>query len=173
MGLQPYEADQIGRLYSLTRSAGWEVFFLTNRPASGGDTAQFQSQWWIEQHGFYLPSVLTVPGSRGDIANGLRLDLVVDDQMLNCVEVVSASTSKAILMLRSNDQAARDHAINRGIGVVSNLAEAISVLERLHEVLPSRRGRLMRLADWFTPSSDRERLPDNPRSVRPIPPRGE
>ena len=170
MGLRPYEPDQIARLYSLTRSAGWEVFFLTNRPASGGDTAQFQSQWWIEQHGFYLPSVLTVPGSRGDIANGLRLDLVVDDQMLNCVEVVSASTSKAILMLRSNDQAVRDHAINRGIGVVSNLAEAISVLERLHEVLPSRRGRLMRLADWFTPSSERERLPDNPRSDRPIPP---
>ncbi|MCA1649691.1 MAG: hypothetical protein LC753_05210 [Acidobacteria bacterium] len=170
MGLRPYEPDQIAKLYSLTRSAGWEVFFLTNRPASGGDTAQFQSQSWIEQHGFYMPSVLTVPGSRGDIANGLRLDLVIDDQMLNCVEVVSASTAKAILMLRSHDQALSNHAINRGIGVVSNLVEAITVLERLREELPSRRGRLMRLTDWFNPSPERERLPDNPRAARPLPP---
>ena len=32
MTLKPYEPDQIARLYSLTRAAGWEVFFLTNRP---------------------------------------------------------------------------------------------------------------------------------------------
>ena len=79
MTLEPYEPDQVARLYSLTRAAGWEVFFLTNRPASAGDTVQFQTQWWIERQGFYLPAVLTVPGSRGEVANGLRLDLVVDD----------------------------------------------------------------------------------------------
>ena len=81
---------------------------------------QFQTQWWIERFGFYLPAVLTVPGSRGEIANGLRLDLLVDDQLINCVEVVSASPAKAVLMLRSPNRGARDHAINRGIGVVQH-----------------------------------------------------
>lgn len=170
MTLAPYEPDQIARLYSLARAAGWEVFFVTNRPASAGDTVQFQTQWWIERHGFYLPAVLTVPGSRGEIANGLRLDLVVDDLVMNCVDVVGASTAKALLLLRSGDEATRKHAMDRGIGVVPSLADALGVLERLHDLLPSRRGRLMRLADWFRPAEVGETLPHNPRMVRPLPP---
>lgn len=172
MELKPYEPDQIERLYGATRAAGWEVFFLTNRPASAGDSVQFQTQWWIERHGFFLPAVLTVPGSRGDIANGLRLDLVVDDLSINCVEVVSASPAKALLMLREGNQAVEDHATSRGIGVVHSLAEAIHVLEQLHDLLPHRRGRLLRLTDWFRPHADRESLPHNPRIVRPLPPAG-
>lgn len=170
MTLMPYEPDQIARLYSLTRAAGWEVFFLTNRPVSGGDTVQFQTQWWIERHGFYLPAVLTVPGSRGEVANGLRLDLVIDDLIMNCVEVISASTTKALLLLRSGDKVAQTHALDRGIGVVPTLSEALGVLERLHDLLPSRRGRLLRLADWFMPAEKGESLPHSPRVVRPLPP---
>ncbi len=170
MNVPAYEPDQIARLYSLTRAAGWEVFFLTKRPASAGDSVQFQTQWWIERFGFYLPAVLTVPGARGEIANGLRLDLLVDDQLINCVDVVSASATKALLMLRTPDNTAREHATNRGVGVVATLAEAISVLERLHDVLPAKRGRLLRLADWFAPAADTQTLPTNPRSVRPVPP---
>ena len=170
MDVPAYEPDQIARLYSLTRAAGWEVFFLTKRPPSAGDSVQFQTQWWIERFGFYLPAVLTVPGSRGDVANGLRLDLIVDDQLINCVEVVSASPTKAVLMQRSGDAAAREQAANRGIGVVSTLSEAISVIERLHDVLPQKRGRLMRLADWFASPAEAQTLPTNPRTVRPVPP---
>lgn len=169
MTLAPYEPDQIARLYSLTRAAGWEIFFLTNRPASTGDSVQFQTQWWIERHGFYLPAVLTVPGSRGQVANGLRLDVVIDDLVLNCVEVVSASTAKALLLLRNGDKTSRDHAIDRGIGVVSTFAETLAILERLHELLPTRRGRLLRLADWFKPSDQPGALPQNPRIERPLP----
>lgn len=171
MDLQPYEPDQIARFYSTTRAAGWEVFFLTNRPASGGDSVQFQTQWWIERQGFFLPAVLTVPGSRGDIANGLRLDLVVDDLSINCVEVASSSQAKALLMLRDENRIAEDHATSRGIGVVHTLAEAIGVLEQLQELLPARRGRLLRLADWFRPAVEGETLPHNPRTIRPLPPR--
>jgi hypothetical protein len=173
MEVPAYEPEQIARLYAITRASRWEVFFLTKRPSSAGDSVQFQTQWWIERFGFYLPAVLTVPGSRGDIANGLRLDLLVDDQLINCVEVVSSSTAKAVLMLRSGDAMAREHATNRGIGAVSTLAEAITVLERLNEVLPQKRGRLLRLADWFSGNpSGAQPLPDNPRAVRPIPPWG-
>lgn len=169
--LRPFEPDQIKRLYALARQLKWEVFFLTKRPGTTGDSVQFQTQWWLEQYGFYLPSVLTVLGSRGEIANALRLDVVVDDQQMNCIEVISASATKALLMLR--DPAAgieRDRAINRGIGVVSTLQEAIDVFERLHEILPGRHGRLMRLVDWFPGAKkDEPHLPIDPRTPHPIP----
>src|SRR5436190_9622213 len=170
MEIDAYEPDQIARLYSLMRANGWEIFFMTKRPASAGDSVQFQTQWWIERFGFYLPAVMTVPGSRGDIANGLRLDLVLDDQLINCVEVISTAPTKAVLVLRSSDTAARQQASSRGIGVVSTLSEAITVIERLHDVLPQKRGRLLRLAEWFTPATEMQTLPANPRAVRPVPP---
>jgi hypothetical protein len=170
MGLEPYEPEQIARLYALTRASAWEVFFLTKRPPSAGDSVQFQTQWWIERFGFYLPAVLTVLGSRGDIANGLRLDLVVDDQLINCVEVVSATPTKALLMQRTPDNTLRGHAINRGIGVVPTLAEAVTMIERLHDVLPQKRGRMIRLSDWFSRPTEVQTLPDNPRAIRPVPP---
>jgi len=170
MEVPAFEPEQIARLYACTRASAWEVFFLTRRPASGGDSVQFQTQWWIERFGYYLPAVLTVPGSRGDVANGLRLDLLLDDQLINCVEVVSSTPTKALLMDRTDDAATRNHAIDRGIGVVSTLSEAITVIERLNDVLPHRRGRLLRLADWFTGRSEVQSLPQNPRTVRPVPP---
>jgi hypothetical protein len=55
--------------------------------------------------------------------------------------------------------------------VVPTLAEALVVVERLHKVIPNRRGRLLRLADWFWSSPGTESLPQNPRLERPIPPR--
>ncbi len=177
-GASPLSPEDVRRVWDhiakarnwWTRAAGWEVFFLTKRPPSAGDSVQFQTQWWIERFGFYLPSVLTVPGSRGEIANALRLDLLVDDQLINCVEVVSASPTKAILMQRTHDPVARDHATSRGIGVVSTLADALGVVERLRELLPQKRGRILRLTDWFSPSTEVKTLPQNPRTVRPVPP---
>jgi len=148
--LQPYEPGQLARLYELARRWKWEVVFMTRRPATAGDPVQFQTQWWIEQHGFFYPAVVTVPGSRGELANALRLDVIVDDQLLNCVDVVGGSTAKALLLLRdAPDTTTQDHAVSRGIGVVSSLAEALDVLEHLHESVGERRGRLQRLADWF------------------------
>lgn len=174
MDVPAYEPAQIARLYGLMRSAGWEIFFMTKRPPSAGDSVQFQTQWWIERFGYYLPSVLTVPGSRGEVANGLRLDLIVDDQIINCAEVIGAGPTKALLMLREPDQAARTLALNRGVGVVATLSEAITILERLHDVVPKRRGRLFRLSDWFTAAEEEHApLPHNPREVRPIPERSE
>jgi hypothetical protein len=167
--LAAYEPAQIARLYALTRQQRWEVVFLTRRPETAGDAVQFQTQWWLESHGFYLPAVVTVPGSRGDLANALRLDMIVDDQLHNCVDIVGASPAKAILVLRARDQQAiRQQAINRGIGVVSSLEEALDVLERAQEVLVERRGRLTRLIDWFqTSGHDEDTLPLKPEAPRP------
>ena len=169
MEMNAYEPEQIARLYALARAAGWEVFFLTKRPRSAGDSVQFQTQWWLERHGFYLPSVLTVPGSRGEIANALRLDILVDDQLINCVEVVSASPTKAMLMQRVHEAAEKEHATSRGIGVVSTLSAALGVIERLQGILADKRGRLVRLSDWFQGTAETQTLPQNPRAVRPVP----
>jgi hypothetical protein len=161
--LAPYEPAQITRLYDTARRLRWEVVFMTRRPTTAGDPVQFQSQWWLEQQGFYYPAVMTVPGSRGELANALRLDVIVDDQIHNCVDVISASTAKAVLLHReARDLAVEEHAVSRGIGVVGSLEEALDVLEHLHGVMRERRGRLQRLADWFTTKPVEERLPTVP-----------
>ena len=176
LGLPPYEPQQIARLYQLSRRFRWETSFLTSRIPSAGDSVQFQTQAWLEAYGFYMPAVVTVPGSRGEIANALRLDVVIDDQFLNCLEVVGASQTKAILILRMPDAALEQQATERGVGIVHHLEEVIDVLLQLQDILPQRRGVVLRLADWFRrkerdPAS--HVLPMNPRTARPIPPTDE
>ena len=163
-----YEPDQIGRLYTESRRSRWEVFFMTSRPASAGDTVQLQTQVWLERHGFYLPSVLTAPaGARGELARSLRLDLTLDDRMVNCLEIISASNSKALMVLRDpGESRIRESAEARGIGVVTSLSQGLDAIERLDELLTTRRGRLVRLTDWFQPKKDEPALPHDPR-LRP------
>jgi len=162
--LAAYEPQQLARLYELARQCKWEVVFMTRRPSTDGDPVQFQTQWWLEQHGFYYPAVVTVPGSRGELANALRLDVIVDDQLLNCVDVVGGSTAKALLLLRDGqDRGTEEHAISRGIGVVKTLEEAIDVISHMHESVGERRGRLQRLSDWFgSAKNEGPRLPPPP-----------
>jgi hypothetical protein len=170
--LEPFEREQIERLYQTSRTRRWEVYFLTTRPSSAGETTQFQTQWWLESNGFPMPSVLTVPGSRGDAANALKLDVVVDDRLTNCVDIIAASRAKAILLLRSEDQPLRDQALARGIGVVPTLAEALDAIDHFEEAKRTTGGRLTRLADWFKPSKQQdEGLPRDVRtSLGPVPP---
>jgi hypothetical protein len=164
-----YEPDQIERLYAQSRKARWEVFFMTSRPPSAGDSVQLQTQVWLERHGYFLPSVLTTPaGARGELARSVRLDLALDDRPVNCLEIISASNAKALMVLRGPTEArTREAAEARGIGVVSSLAEALDAVERLAELLTTRRGRLVRLADWFQAKKDAPTLPHDPRSRRP------
>lgn len=170
LGLAPFEPAQIARLYQLARKHRWEVSFLTSRIPTSGDSVQFQSQTWLEAYGYYMPAVVTVPGSRGEIANALRLDLVVDDQLLNCLEVVGASQTKAILLLRAGDAALEQQATERGIGVTHRLDEVIEVMVQLQEFLPQNRGVVLRLADWFLRKEPESHvLPMNPRVSRPLP----
>jgi hypothetical protein len=144
------------------------VFFMTSRPPSGGDTVQLQTQVWLERHGFLMPSVLTAPaGARGELARALRIDLIIDDHLVNCMEIVGASNSKVVHMARgAADDAHREQAESRGIGVVCTFAEALDAIVRLNEVLVARQGRLLRLTDWFMPKRDDPRLPSDPRRGR-------
>jgi hypothetical protein len=174
--LEAYEPEQIQRLYKTSRERRWEVYFMTTRPSSAGETTQFQTQWWLECNGFPLPSVLTVPGSRGDAANALKLDIAVDDRLTNCVDIIAASRAKAVLLLRRDDPTVRDQALARGIAVVNTLAAALDAIDVFEEAKRASSGRLSRLADWFKPSKhEDERLPLDARgslgSVKP-PPKG-
>ena len=65
----------------------WEVFFITQRPFTDGETVQRQTQRWLVAQGFDLPSVLVLRGSRGAAAAALGLDYHVDDRPQNCVDV--------------------------------------------------------------------------------------
>jgi hypothetical protein len=170
LDVPPYEPDQIGRLYEHARRSRWEVAFLTSRPASAGDSVQLQTQVWLERLGFYLPAVLTTPaGARGELARSLRLDLVIDDRMVNCLEIIGASNAKALLIARGTPEPSVEAAAEaRGIGVVTSLAHGIDAILRLEELMSSRRGRLVRLTDWFLPKKDLgETLPPDPRQRRP------
>jgi hypothetical protein len=169
LDVPPYEPDQIGRLYEHARRSRWEVVFLTSRPASAGDSVQLQTQVWLERLGFYLPAVITTPaGARGELARSLRLDLALDDRMVNCLEIISASNAKAVLIARGTpEETVREAAESRGIGVVTSLAQSIDAIIRLEDLLSSRRGRLVRLSDWFLPKKDRGgTLPPDPRQKR-------
>jgi hypothetical protein len=145
------------------------VFFMTSRPPSAGDSVQLQTQVWLERYGFYLPSVLTTPsGARGELARALRLDLALDDRLVNCLEIISASNAKALMILRAQaDPRAGETAEARGIGVVPTLRQALDAVERLDELLSTRRGRLVRLTDWFQVNKkDQKTLPHDPRGRR-------
>jgi hypothetical protein len=168
VGVPPYEPDQISRLYTESRRRRWEIFFITSRPASAGDTVQLQTQVWLEKYNFILPSVLTAPaGARGELARSLRLDVTIDDRMVNCLEIISASNSKALMVLRGNTEpSTRESAEARGIGVVSSLSQGLDAIERLDELQTTRRGRLVRLGDWFQPKKEPAGLPHDPRQGR-------
>ena len=168
--LAPYEPEQLKRLYSLARRHKWEVFFLTKRPKTAGETVRFQTQWWLEREGFPLPSVVTVPGSRGELANALRLDLVIDDQLLNCLEIISASEARVVLIRRDAPDETSDLATNRDIGVVENLEQAIDVAVRLAEVANDEQSLARRWSDRFKPRKRDKSLPS--RELPPLDPSG-
>lgn len=156
-----YEPGEIVRLYELARRARWEVVFMTKRPVTAGEPIQFQTQHWLERHGFFYPAVVTVPGSRGELANALKLDIIVDDQLYNCVDVVTGSHSKALLLLRDADPKLESQAVARGIGVVRTLEEAIDALHGMERTQAESKGRLQRLSDWLQPRRG-ESLPTTP-----------
>ena len=77
--LAPIEVDGVRRIHQLMLRHRWEIFFITQRPTTAGDTVQRQTQRWLVEQGFDFPSVLVVTGSRGVVSSALRLSYHVDD----------------------------------------------------------------------------------------------
>jgi len=125
------EPGIIGRLAAAAAEGRWEVIFLTKRPQSIGDTAQTQTQRWLQSKGFPIPSVFVVQGSRGRIAAALGLDIVIDDRPENCLDVVVDSKARAILVWRDDQKQLPAAAKRLGIGVVSSVAECLDILTQV------------------------------------------
>ena len=129
--LSEMEPGIVERVAMLAAERRWEVIFLTKRPQTAGATAQVQTQRWLEAHGFPLPSVYVVQGSRGKIAAALDLDIIVDDRPENCLDVVVDSKARAILVWRGGQPQLPAAARRLGIGVVQSIAECLDVLTQI------------------------------------------
>ncbi len=129
--LDEIEPGSLARLFRIARERRWEVIFLTSRPETLGDTAQAQSHRWLKKHGFDLPSVFVVQGSRGKIASSLQLDVLVDDRPENCLDVAIDSSARAILVWRGGEDRVPGSARQLGIGAVGSIAECLDILEVL------------------------------------------
>jgi hypothetical protein len=133
--LDETEPGIVSKLASLAADRRWEIIFLTRRPTTSGDTAQLQSQRWLVNKGFPLPSVYVVTASRGLIAAGLTLDIVVDDTPENCVDVASDSKALTIAVFRSTGVAPPPILKNMGIHMVSTTSECLDVLTEIDSSL--------------------------------------
>ena len=146
--LDETEPGIVRKLASLAAARRWEIIFLTRRPTTSGDTAQLQSQRWLVEKGFPLPSVYVVTASRGLIAAGLTLDIVVDDTPENCVDVASDSKALTIAIFRNTGVAPPPILKNMGIHMVSTTAECLDLLTEIDSSLnqpePGAMGRVLR-----------------------------
>jgi len=146
--LNPTDPTAVRRLHAAMLQHRWEVVFITQRPATAGDTVQRQTQRWLVRQGFDLPSVVVIAGSRGAAVHSLRLTHLVDDSPQNCLDVKSDSKATPILLVRGDDPAARQ-ASRLNMGVASSVGECLDRLENLS----SRPGqsivkRLAALVNW-------------------------
>ncbi len=128
--LEPTEEGAVRRIHELTMKYRWEVFFITQRPKTEGETVQRQTQHWLVEQGFDLPSVLVLGESRGAAANALQLVYLVDDSAQNCLDVLNQSSAKPILLVPDNDAAMVDSARKLGIGTARSIGECLDILER-------------------------------------------
>jgi hypothetical protein len=122
------EPGIVARLAAMARERRWEVLFITQRPSSAGDTTQVQTQRWLGKHGFEMPSVYVLKGSRGKVADALTLDVVVDDRPENCLDVKLESRARAILVWSDDEASLPANARRLGIEPVPATSAALDLL---------------------------------------------
>jgi len=148
--LHPIEPGVVVRIREMAEQHRWEVFFITQRPGTKGETVQRQSQRWLIQQGFDMPSVIVLSGPRGKLAAALQLDYLVDDSAKNGVDVISDSKARVLLVVRNSDEMAEASARRLGLRVVRTIGEALEILEHATEATtqPTVLARLARLVGW-------------------------
>lgn len=148
--LRPTEAGAVARILGLAKAHRWEVFFITQRPSSEGETVQRQTQHWLIEQGFDLPSVLVLGGSRGAAAAALRLDYLVDDSPQNCADAIADSSARPILLVPHGDDVVAASARHLGIATVGGIGEALDILEKasLDRANPRLLDRLAAIVGW-------------------------
>ena len=147
--LQPTQAGAVRRVHELMLRHRWEVFFITQRPATDGDTVQRQTQRWLVDQGFDLPSVLVIAGSRGAAAGALRLDYHVDDSPQNCLDVMAASGARPILIATGPEQVTHT-ARKMGMAHFPLIGPALELLDQVSTAAnnPTLLKRLAAMVGW-------------------------
>ena len=128
--LEPIDPEAIPRLHERASRLGWDTFFVTQRPATAGASVQQQTQRWLAEQGFALPSVIVHAGSRGRLAAALELDFLVDDTVQHCVDALSESAATPILVDAAPDPATAANARRLGIELCAGPAESLELIER-------------------------------------------
>ncbi len=148
--LEPLDPAAVPRIHEMMLRHCWEVFFITQRPATAGDTVQRQTQRWLRDQGFDMPSVLVISGSRGMAAGAVRLNYHVDDSPQNCLDVVADARAKPILIVREPDSLTENSARRLRISVARSIGEALDILERvsLAKDSPGMLDKLSRMVGW-------------------------
>ena len=148
--LKPIDLEALKRLNHLTREHRWEVFFITQRPATAGGTVQWQTHKWLLDYGISMPNVIPLSGGRGRAAGALQLDYLVDDTPQNCVDVLSDSSTRAILLIDPDDPIAETSARRLGIGTARSINEALDLLVQATAARsnPSLFEKLRKLVGW-------------------------
>ena len=148
--LEPTDETIVRRISELSRRYRWEVFFITQRPWTEGETVQRQTQRWLVDQGFDLPSVLVISGSRGLAAKAIRLDYHVDDNAQNCFDIVADSEARPILLVPRSDTSSIAGARKLGIGIAHDVGTAVDILEQATEARenPGLLKRLATMVGW-------------------------
>ena len=148
--LEPLDPAAVKRIHAMTLQHKWEVFFITQRPYTDGDTVQRQTQRWLVAQGFDMPSVLVIGGSRGAAAAALRLDYHVDDSPQNCLDVLSDSGAKPILIVDSDDEATVQPARKLKIATARSIDAALDILDHATQARtnPTLLDKLATLVGW-------------------------
>jgi hypothetical protein len=148
--LKPIDQSAVPRIHELMLRHKWEVFFITQRPKTDGDTVQRQTQQWLVEQGFDLPSVLVLGGSRGAAAGALRLNYHVDDSTQNCLDVIADSRAKPLLIVPANDMATLASARKLGIGTAQSIGDGLDILEKatIAQMQPRLLQRIAAMVGW-------------------------
>ena len=129
--LPEIEPGSVARIAAMRSDHRLEVIFLTQRPDTQGEITQLQTQRWLAAHGFELPSVFVLRGSRGLAASALQIDVVVDDRPENCLEVATESRARPLLLWRDPIELLPPGTRRLGIEPVPSIAEAVRLIEAM------------------------------------------
>jgi len=143
--LNETEPGVIARLAQIAKERRWEVIFITQRPSSAGDTTQLQTQRWLIAHGYELPNVYVIKGTRGKVAEALSLDVVVDDRPENCLDVKLESRARAILIWNGDIASLPPNARRLGIEPVTGIGACLDLLVSTPTAKPGLLSKLKKL----------------------------
>lgn len=127
--LEELEDGAVRRFAALSAAHRWHVVFMTRRPQTRGESAQLQSQRWLQAKGYLLPSVCVVSHSRGVLAGALDLNAVIDDRPETCLDVLADSKAEPILVWRADPATIPLGVTGLGVTAVPSFHAALDRLE--------------------------------------------